>query len=253
MEKLYSTYDDEIICHFFEAHELLEHESVILPCCFELLCDAAGQEPQRCGLVSGTLVLGREIDCRTPDSVDRRDEYMNLLCDDMDADLGYVVSALLENDGPLSIEETVCGIDHFYIDEVHAVDDALLPEILQVIPEMVFRHLHVYPELLSYYPEPLPHGDLRTEQDKQFEENAKKTHAAIMEMIFNGTYDKQNPQLTLTKEQMRVVQGMRQQGDSYPAEYIDKEHWETFLDAGFAEWNGTRVLYRFCDRGSEVV
>ena len=95
--------------------------------------------------------------------------------------------------------------------------------------------------------------DLRTEQDKQFEEDAKKAHAAIMEMMFNGTYDKQNPQLTLTEEQMHVVQGMRQQGDSYPAEYIDKEHWEPFLDAGFAEWNGTRVLYRFCDRGSEVV
>ncbi len=85
------------------------------------------EEPigERIGFVSGFLVLGRELDNMIPSDVTDRDAYMNLICDDINADLGYVISALLEDNGPLCVERTIFGADHFYIDEVIVHDDHL--------------------------------------------------------------------------------------------------------------------------------
>ena len=199
------------------------------------------------GSVSGYLVLGREIDLLTPSDIQNRDAYMNLICDDIDADLGYVISALLEEDGPLSLENTGIGVDHLYIDEISLHDSSMQESVLDALPGMIFMHLHVYPEIMSYYPRPLPHEVKKTAKEVAFEEEAGRIYAAIAEHMHSGKNDPDTPDLTLTEDQFRVVAGMRQHGDTYPAEFIDVKAWDPYLNAGFEEWKNTRVLYRFSD------
>ena len=63
---------------------------------------------------------------------------------------------------------------------------------------MVFTHMHVLPELLSYYPRPLPHEPEQTEQDKLLLNLAQCTNTAIMMLMASGEYDDDNPQWYLT-------------------------------------------------------
>ena len=255
MSKYIYSYLEEISAHELEDYaDTIPIHSAIVPVSIDIyqLDDYPEEEieepiGERIGFVNGYLVLGRELECMTPSDVHNRDAYMNLICDDIDADLGYVISALLEDDGPLSLERTAIGVDHLYIDEIHLSDTSLMTSVLDALPEMVFMHLHVYPEIMSYYPAPLPHEVKKTEEELAFEEKAGLLQAAIAEQILTGKKDPEMPELALTEEQFRVVAGMRQYGDTYPAKFIDKKAWQPYLDAGFEEWKHTRVLYRFSD------
>ena len=139
---------------------------------------------------------------------------MNLICDDLDADLGYIISALLQNNGPLSINRTKSGINHFYIDEIHLDDPSMLPVILSELPTLIMAHYHAYPDTLSYYPVPLPHEVKKTKGEHAEEETARQKHATIAEHVFHGGTKAEVSDLTLTPEEQRIVMGMRCEGDA---------------------------------------
>ena len=64
----------------------------------------------------------------------------------------------------------------------------------------------------------------------------------------SGEYDDDNPQCVLTPEQIRLLRESHQSSSSYPAQFKDRKLWKPFLDAGFREWEDTRVLYCCIDR-----
>lgn len=257
MPTIYSVFNT-VTKHEIEHMSELDAHDAVIPCNLDLYQRASEEIPDdqtmpigdAVGSVSGTLVLGREIELLIPDQMadQAHDNYLNLICDDLSADLGYVVSALLEDDGPLCLNNTIFGIDHFYIHEINVSDPDLLPVVLAELPKMIFTHLHSFPDILSYYPMPLPHEQQQTQSQRIMEEVAKLTQAAIADQLINGQYDAQKPHLVLTREQHRIITGMRRPGDSYPEEYINREIWQPYLDAGFHEWGKTRVLYKFADR-----
>ncbi len=254
MQNIY-TYFNEASTHNIENEPMTtDIGNAIIKCDIDLYTGETDQNKKKLpvgtpiGSIKGILVLGREIELLTPENVTERDEIMNLFCDDVSFDLGYVVSALLENNGPLCIANTVFGIDHFYIQEVKVEDPSMLPAILSGIPMSVFSHLHVFPDILSYYPKPLPHEQKQTSSGRVMGEVAKLTQATIADRVFSGQYDPEKLHLVLTKEQHRIITGMRHPSDSYPEEYINREIWQPYLDAGFHEWGNTRVLYKFADR-----
>ena len=231
-------------------------ETMIQPCHFSIY-EKCGMIPEdtgavigkHIGCIDGALVLGSEIMQRQPFHIDKSDMFMNLICDDHSADLGFVVSALLKDNGPLSTEQTVFGCDHFYLDEVELEHPDFLPQILRDLPEIVFRHLHVYPDVISYYPRPLPHEPKPlTPKDQMFHKLAERTRTAVMMQMIHNKHDPKHPQIALAPEQLTLLRSIQENGTSYDKQYIDKALWQPFLDSGFAEWQNTRVLYRICER-----
>ena len=255
MSNIYA-YSNEVSTYSIGKGEcMLDPESLIVPCSFDIyrtsgdVPEMEGEPIGECiGSVTGFLVLGHEIERRRPDGYMYGEMFMNLLCDDVTVDLGCVVAALLKNGGPLMGDCIMTGIDHFYIDELNVDCPELIPSILQDIPHIVFRQMHVFPELVSYYPRPLPHESRQDEQEKLLYDLADLTNSAILLLMSKGEYDADDPQCALTPAQIRMLRAVHENSTAYPKQYKDRKLWEPFLDAGFSEWGETRVLYCCIDR-----
>ncbi len=249
MSEIYS-YCNEETTHVIEEERspiFPDCDTMILPCRIGIY-EAPDDEEidvapvgERIGNIEGWLVLGRDIERTVPENVEDTDAFMNLLCDDLTVDLGFVVSALLKEDGPLSLEHTIFGFNHFYLDEISITRPELLPRLLEELPQIIFKHMHVFPDIISYYPRPLPHEQ---EPPTALEDFAEQTKSAIMIQMMLGEIDV----ASLTPEQIDLLRDVQNSGTSYDEQYVDHALWEPFLDAGFDEWLDTRVLYMICDR-----
>lgn len=82
-----------------------------------------------------------------------------VICDDLNADLEYTISALMDEGGPLNSENGDPEQDIYYIHEFGMVPDyndiKLKSKIIHELPNLIFTFLHVNPELLAFYPAPL--------------------------------------------------------------------------------------------------
>ena len=159
----------------------------------------------------------------------------------MSPDLGFIVSALIKDSGPLSAVNSPFGCDHFYIDEIETARPELLPQILKELPEMVFTHLHVHPDMLSYYPKPLPHESREPEG-----EGIQLANLLNSAQILLAVYDEdEEPSYLLTGKPLKKLREMHENATSYPAQFIDTALWKPYLDAQFTEYQNTRVLYKY--------
>ena len=187
------------------------------------------------GEVTGYMILGFEIF--------RQGKDMYTVCDDLSADLEFIVSALSEDDGPLSLESGGEVLNHFYIEKLELNDDSIMKELIDQLPEMLITHCHVFPSTLSYYPVPLPHEESKLDKVKR--DLAMMAYTDTVNMIFDSeNYDPEKPHLVMSEEQQNLMLGRRSKGASYPSEYINHEEWQPFLDSGFREWRETRVLFK---------
>ncbi len=192
------------------------------------------------GTVDGYLIPAEEIE--------RRGLDLYQICDDLSGDLEFMYSALSEEGGP----ETEFDIDRtlniFYIHEIEIkkeyMNNKLFNTILMEVPEMVLAHYHIFPELLTYYPAPLPYEDKLREVKRHF---ATAAAAEVMERMDGGGIDEDDgqPHLIMTPEQIDMVMGRRLKGETYPESAKNLKIWELYEKAGFREWLNTRLLYRF--------
>ena len=94
MQNIY-TYFNETTTHNIEDDPLSsDFDKTIIHCNIDLYTGESEAKKQSSGKpigsINGILVLGREIELLTPENVTERDEIMNLFCDDVSFDLGYV-------------------------------------------------------------------------------------------------------------------------------------------------------------------
>ena len=193
------------------------------------------------GRVEGYLVLGAAIE--------RSGEDLYECCDSTSEELENAVSALMEKNGPLKY-----AMNLFHITELNVKDPEAVEILLEELPAMIFTHMNVFPDIISFNPAPLPHEPSKLEQIQRdlamiaYNEANKKLEKQI---FGDGEPDEDEeedaPQLTLSPEQLNIAMGKRNEGESYSEEYIDKEAWQPFLDAGYEEWRRTRVLYKIVD------
>ena len=190
------------------------------------------------GSISGYLVLGQALCLIGADLL----EY----CDNADEELEYAASALMERNGPLNEDSNLFHITEFKVSE--AVDAKEVRKLLSELPDIIFTHMHVMPNIISVSPAPLPHEKSKLEQVQEglatiaYHETAKRVDAQIFGDDYEAAPDE--PQLEISQEQLNIVMGRRNEGDSYPERYVDKDAWKPFLDAKFTEWRKTRVLYK---------
>lgn len=153
---------------------------------------------------------------------------------------------MLEKSGPLNEDSNLFHITEFNISE--SIDVKEVHKLLIELPDIIFTHMHITPDIISVSPDPLPHEKSKLEQVQEglaqiaYRETSKRVDAQIFGSDYNA--DPDEPQLEISPEQLNIVMGRRNDGDSYPKEYIDQRAWLLFLDAKFTEWRKTRVLYK---------
>lgn len=188
------------------------------------------------GTIEGYLILAEEIEKRGLD--------LHYECDAINGEVEFICSALLENGGPLEDYGIEYQVNQFYIHKIEIDEeyytDELFDNIISELPEIIFIHYHVCPEMLIYYPTPLPY-------DNRIEELEKK----IAEAVMSDTLKRESkdyiadyePQLVMNPDQINIVLGRRRDGYTYPEYAKNMSVWEKYERNGFDEWLNTRVLY----------
>ena len=103
------------------------------------------------GDIFGCLILCKQI----------FDEGYNpwLICDDENGDLEYTISALSDKYGPLNIERGDPYQDIYYIHEFKMLpnydNEFLKGRIIEELPGLILKFLHVAPDIIAYYPAPM--------------------------------------------------------------------------------------------------
>ena len=202
----------------------------------------------RIGTIEGYLILSEEIE--------RRGYNLYDMCDEINADLEYVISALCESGGVMQAHDIHRPLNIFYIHEVEFENeefrDMLLTDILINLPDIMFSHTNILPEMMIYYPRPLPYDNrmkelqnaIAVETSTQLRARMEKLKAMEEDPTIDSDYDDE-PQLALSKDQINILMGKRVEGDSYPEAAKDLPLWGDYEFAGFSEWKNTRVLYNF--------
>ena len=192
----------------------------------------------RIGTIEGYLILSEEID-------------------EINADLEYVISALCESGGVMQAHDIHRPLNIFYIHEVEFENeefrDMLLTDILIDLPDIMFSHTNILPEMMIYYPRPLPYDTrlmdiqkaIASETVSQVLARNAKLEAIQEDPTIDSDYDNEEPHLALSQDQINMVMGKRVEGDSYPESAKDLPLWGYYELAGFSEWKNTRVLYNF--------
>ena len=203
----------------------------------------------RIGTIEGYLILGEEIE--------RRGYNLYDMCDEINADLEYVISALCESGGVMQAHNITRPLNIFYIHEVEFENeefrDMMLTDILIELPDIMFSHTNILPEMMIYYPRPLPYDTrlmdiqkaIASETVSQFLARNAKLEAIQEDPTIDSDYDNEEPHLALSQDQINMVMGKRVEGDSYPESAKDLPLWGYYEFAGFSEWKNTRVLYYF--------
>ncbi len=209
----------------------------------------------RIGTIEGYLILGEEIE--------RRGYNLYDMCDEINADLEYVISALCESGGVMQAHNITRPLNIFYIHEVEFENeefrDMMLTDILIELPDIMFSHTNILPEMMIYYPRPLPYDTrlmdiqkaIASETVSQVLARNAKLEAIQEDPTIDSDYDNEEPHLALSQDQINMVMGKRVEGDSYPESAKDLPLWGYYELAGFSEWKNTRVLYNFDLRREE--
>lgn len=203
------------------------------------------------GTIEGYLILAKIIEKRGYNLYD--------LCDEKSSELEFIISALCESGGVMKANNITEPIDIFYLHEISfenkEFEDQLYHDILSSMQDIVMSHTNVYPEMLVYYPAPLPYDNrldqiqraIATEAAGQTIEYSLKTDAIRSDPTIDSDYEDEE-RLAITEDQINMVLGNRVQGQTYPEEAKNMAIWNEFEFAGFDEWKNTRVLY-YIDEG----
>lgn len=211
----------------------------------------AGELPEIAAL-KGCLVLTEEINNRGEDPL--------MICDDLDGDLSYVMSVLQDNGAPLDFVEGNPDYNVYYIQELLMFPDfkndhKLKSQLLNEIPDIIFKFLHVTPDVLAYYPAPLQREE-EHEKDERYlalkNISDQKTQAAINKIFSFDEHDDEEPfgdrnvinfgeAYHLTAEDMELLYG-DDSDPPYPEEDKDLDEFRFYEKNGFSEIGESRLL-----------
>lgn len=182
-----------------------------------------------------------------------------VICDDLDADFEYTISALMDEGGPLNSEDGDPEQDIYYIREFEMVPDyndiKLKSKIIHELPNFIFTFLHVNPELLAFYPAPLeypPDENLEARYQALNSIRAQKIETAFGSIISGDSKKKSNDNVAnfgdayqFTEDEFNMVMGRRHSESSYPEEAKDRKEYEFYEANEFEEVGDSRLLYKY--------
>lgn len=195
------------------------------------------------GKIKGCLILCKQM-------IDEGEDP-HLVCDDLDADLEYVISALSDPDQPLDENPFQ---DIFYIHEFVLIDayqsTNLKRLILERLPSTLLKLFHVKPDLIAFYPEPLEH-----EPNLEDEKKSNLLSRLAMHKI-DSAFSPENTagndsgissvfsSYQFSEDDLNIIMGRRNSSSGYPAHAKDEKEFLLYQSAGFAESGNSRLLFK---------
>ena len=202
------------------------------------------------GSVFGCLVLCREI-------LDQgEDPYQ--ICDDVDADLEYMMSALLEETGPMNPLVGDPYRDVFYIHTIEFEsgyrNQRLKKRIIKEIPDILLSLENVRPTVMAYYPYPLEDQ----EEDEEYQEKSRilsaiacdKVEARLPRFLKDVSEEPDSKRVKrfgqyyrFTDDEVNIVLGRRNSYSSYEETRKNVSEFRFYESCGFQEIGDSRLLF----------
>jgi len=190
------------------------------------------REAVKIGELFGCLILCRQMQDEGEDPL--------VICEDIDDELGCVISALSdEEDGPLSLENGNSYQNVYYIHELTMEEDYdekhLEARIVNELSGLVLTFCHVVPDILAFYPSLLEYAP---DQDNGVIEQETPGPVPGPSISFDPifgqvlTLDKRDPDLTRSAA-------------SYSEGLADSGGYEVFVNNGFKEVGDSGVLFKY--------
>jgi hypothetical protein len=210
----------------------------------------------RIGKLKGCLILCKQI-------IDGGNDPLEV-CDDSDADLEYTISALQDEGGPLNSESGDPEQNVYYIHELQMESGfdygSLKSRIIKELPGLIFSLLHVAPDILAFYPEPLDFTPDPSEAERlQILQSivADKVDSAIGSIA--GKRKDTNEEENISKladayqfsdDELKFAMRRRSSSSSYPEQAKDQKEYAFYEANDFEEVGNSRLLYKHVGRGN---
>lgn len=202
------------------------------------------------GQIYGCLILCRRI---IEEGYDPEE-----ICDDVDGDLQYTISALKDKGGPLDEEDGDPYQDVFYIHKFSMKKGynnvKIRSSIIQELPYIILSLLNVFPNILAFYSAPIKYTPdpqkekkrailceiVRQKMDAQpIQQESKKNNGVLS---FGSAYK-------LSDDEINMIMGKRSSNTpGYPEEDKNKKEFKFYESNGFTEIANSRLLYKRTDQ-----
>jgi len=164
-----------------------------------------------------------------------------VICDDIDEELGYVISALSdEEDGPLSLENGDPYQNVYYIHELAMEegygDQHLAARIINELPGLVLTFCHVVPDILAFYP---ASADLVPDGEDEAIEQEGPGPVPRTTIEYHPIFGQQLRMDKRDGADIRPAGTSDFAGSAYSIDY------EVFEKVGFKEMGDSGVLYKY--------
>lgn len=199
------------------------------------------------GELTGCLIMCKQMLFESEDPL--------IICDDLDADLEYTVSALSDEECPLDENpyQDVYYIHDLAMEDGYKDDVLLKSRIIDELPVLILKFLHVAPDILAFYPLPLEH---EPDPDEEVRYNAlqnikaQKISSALASLSDEQPEEKSNvinfgDAYKFSEDELNMVMRRRYSGSSYPEAAKDKDEYAFYATNGFIEANDSRLLYKY--------
>lgn len=205
---------------------------------FERLEDGNFSDAIKIGEIIGCLILCNEIIKEGLDPVE--------ICDDVNQDLEYTLSAMSDNEGPFCMEDyqDVYYIHDFQMEKGYN-NDELKSRIITELANVILRLFHVKPGFLAFYPLPLEYIPNPNEEARY--DILQKMAAQKVDMALG--FEKQDEKLLpfanayqFSDDELNIIMRRRVSGSSYPKEAKNKKEFDFYISNGFKEVGDSRLL-----------
>lgn len=205
------------------------------------------------GELFGCLILSKQIIEEGEDPLEA--------CDAEHEILEYIYSALSDEEGPLNEETGDPEQNVYYLHKLRMVpeyDSRLIKSrILDELPKLVFNFIHVFPDIIAYYPAPLNYTPDPVETERYMilqKIAAQKLDSAFSAIMGRKPANQEDNVVSFanayrfTEDELKLVMRRRYSGSSYPEEAKNSEEFSFYMSHGFVEVGNSRVLYKYVVR-----
>jgi len=183
------------------------------------------------------------------------DENPYIICDDISADLEYVMSALIDGKGPLNGENGDPYQNILYIHELIVEKEyrrqGLGSRILSELSHTIANNFYNKPDVVAYFVAPT--SDNWKDENQLARENAVRYLANDrVSYYFDSIFDKKSDDdkvvnfssyYQFTDDEINIAAGRRHDGSSYPEELKNPVFKSFYESNGFIEAGNSRVYY----------
>ncbi|MCL2146484.1 MAG: hypothetical protein FWH52_01630 [Synergistaceae bacterium] len=171
-----------------------------------------------------------------------------VVCDDENADLEAMYSVLREHEEDFEYLDFYDNIYYIHEIELHAEYQNLGYEkiLLQQLPAIIVRSLHVFPSLLLYYPRPTRYDEKERDEEAEaiLRHRLNYRMQNILKSEHNGNISLFPPKREVPLSEINRYLGRRNPGDVVPEANRNQEIYRLYKSVGFKEIGNTGWLFK---------